>query len=148
MKQSNSPSFIQLIAKRCSIVFFVVITASAMAQTRGTVTESKDPRIDTLLAKRLELSKLPHNDQATAQVSSNGFRVQIFMGISRTDAYNAMARFNDLYPDIKTYIIYTEPNFKVKVGDFKARLEATRLMEQLRSQFTSLFVLSEKINLQ
>ncbi len=148
MKQSNIISLLSVIAKRCGVAFLVLISTSALAQTRGTVTESKDPRIDTLLAKRVELSKLPNTGQAVAPASSNGYRVQIFMGINRNDAYNAQAKFNELYPDIKTYIIYNEPDFKVKVGDFKNRLEATRLMEQLRSQFTSLFVLSEKINLQ
>jgi len=145
MKQRNTISLLSFIAKRCGIVFFVLISASALAQTRGTVTEVKDPRIDSVIAKRLELSKQPSSPQA--QNSGNGFRVQIFMGSNRTDAYNSQAKFNDLYPDIKSYIIYIEPDFKVKVGDFRTRLEASRLMEQLRKQFTSLIILSEKINL-
>jgi len=145
MKQSNTASLPSLIAKRCGIALFVFISAAAAAQTRGTVTETKDPRIDSVIAKRLALSKLPNNP--LAPTSANGFRVQFFMGSDRTEAYKAQSKFNDLYPDVKTYMSYNDPNFKVKAGDFKTRLEATRLMEQLRNQFTSLIVISEKINL-
>jgi hypothetical protein len=145
MKQSNNLSLLSLIAKRCVIALLVLISAQALAQTRGTVTEVKDPRIDSAIAKRLTLSKSLNNSPAAT--SANGFRVQFFMGSNRSDAYNAQSRFNDLYPGIKTYIMYNDPNFKVKAGDFKTRLEATRLMEQLRNQFTALIIISEKINL-
>src|SRR5476651_2680105 len=104
MKQSNNLSLLSLTAKRCVIAFFVLASAPALAQTRGTVTEVKDPRIDSAIARRLTLSKLPGN-QAVAN-TANGFRVQFFMGSNRNDAYNAQSRFNDLYPGIKTYIMY------------------------------------------
>ncbi|OCX50346.1 preprotein translocase [Mucilaginibacter sp. PPCGB 2223] len=145
MKQSNTISLTGFLVKTCGVAFFILLALSVSAQTRGTVTEVKDPRIDSVIAKRIELSKQPNSP--IAQNSGNGFRVQIFMGSNRTDAYNAQAKFNNLYPDIKTYLQYVEPNFKVKAGDFKTRLDASRLMEQLRKQFTSLIILSEKINL-
>ena len=144
MKKSGNIS-ISLIAQRCVIAFFVLISAAAMAQTRGTVTVVKDARIDTLIAKRLELSRT--GGTVAAINSGMGYRVQFFTGSNRTDAYSAQSRFNELYPDYKTYIIYNDPNFKVRAGDFRTKLEATRLMEQLRGQFTSLFIISEKINL-
>jgi len=107
----------------------------------------KDPRIDSLIALRIALSKNPSAPGIYAPASANGFRVQIFNGSNRNEAYNAQSKFNELYPDMKTYIIYNEPNFKVRAGDFRTRLEASKLMEQLRSQFTSLFIISEHINL-
>jgi hypothetical protein len=133
--------------QRCVIAFFVLISATAVAQTRGTVTVVKDARIDTLIAKRLELSKGGGPAAVAVNNSGNGFRVQFFISSNRTEAYAAQTKFNELYPDYKTYIIFSDPNFKVRAGDFRTRLEATRLMEQLRSQFNSLFIISEKINL-
>lgn len=94
---------------------------------------------------RVKLSKA--GTSSYAPESGNGYRVQIFTGSNRNEAYNAQAKFNELYPDMKTYIIYAEPNFKVRAGDFRTRLEAAKLMEQLRAQFTSLFIITEKINL-
>jgi hypothetical protein len=48
---------------------------------------------------------------------------------------------------MRTYIIYNEPNFKVRAGDFRTRLEASKILEQVRSQFSSVFIIPEKINL-
>ncbi|MBW4888239.1 SPOR domain-containing protein [Mucilaginibacter sp. HMF5004] len=146
MNKSNNISISQ-VAQRCVIAFFVLISVASMAQTRGTLTVVKDARIDTLIAKRLELSKAGGSSAATINNSGNGYRVQFFVSSNRTEAYNAQTRFNELYPEYKTYIIYSEPNFKVRAGDFRTKLEATRLMEQLRGQFTSLFIIFEKINL-
>ncbi|MGZ3874559.1 MAG: SPOR domain-containing protein, partial [Mucilaginibacter sp.] len=105
----------------------------------------KDPLIDTLMARRstLGINKSSYNAPETA----NGYRVQIFFGSSRQAAYDAQAKFNEEYPEFRTYIVYNEPNFKVRAGDFRTRLEAQKLMQELRPMYTSLFIISEKINL-
>ena len=123
----------------CCIFLF---PAFSSAQTRGKVEVIKDPLIDTLIAKR------PYLDKTTGSslVSSGGYRVQIFFGSSRQAAYNAQAKFLNDYPDVTTYISYIEPNFKVQVGDFRTRLEAQKLQNDLRGMFTSLFIITTKIN--
>src|SRR5690606_41728470 len=66
-------------------------------------------------------------------------------GASRNEAYAEQARFQQLYRDIDTYISYEEPNYRVKVGDFRGRSEATRLMQSLRGQFNNVFIFTEDI---
>jgi hypothetical protein len=134
------PAFI----KYC--IFFVLILASTQAfaqQVRGRVEVIKDPLVDTLIAKRFEINNAAGVPTA---FSSYGYRVQIFSGSNRKDAYSAQARLQDQYPELRTYIIYSEPNFKVRAGDFRTRIEAQKLMQELRSSFSSLFIISEKIN--
>ncbi len=116
------------------------------AQERGKVEVIKDPRIDTLIARRFSLEKGTTKAKASNKYSSNGYRVQIFSGWDRKSAYDAQARFQNRYPDMRTYIIYKDPYFKVNAGDFRTRLEAERLMQQLKGSFTSLFIIAEKIN--
>jgi hypothetical protein len=125
--------------------FFIVLffTYCANAQTRGKVEVIKDPRIDTLAARRLALNKAGGVEAGTA----NGYRVQIFTGPSRKDAYEVQAKFQEEFPDIRTYIIYNEPNFKVRAGDFRTRLEAEKMEEELKKWFTGMFIIPEKINL-
>lgn len=148
MKQSNTISSMSLKAIGCGVAFFMLLSATAFAQTKGKVTVVKDARIDSLIALRLALSKAPNTSAGVySPASTQGYRVQIFTGSNRNEAYNAQSKFNGLYPEMKTYIIYREPNFKVRAGDFRTRLEAAKLMEQIRSQFTSVFIISEKINL-
>ncbi|RKR81328.1 sporulation related protein [Mucilaginibacter gracilis] len=148
MKTSNTTSSLSRKAIGCGIAFFMLFSVTSLAQTRGKLTVVKDPRIDSLIALRLALSKMPNSNVGVyAPTSGRGFRVQIFSGSNRTDAYNAQSKFNNLYPELKTYIIYSEPNFKVRAGDFRTRLEASKLLEQVRPQFTSVFIITEKINL-
>jgi hypothetical protein len=126
--------------------FFTFILASTQTfaqQTRGKVEVVKDPLVDTLIAKRFELNK---ETGVAPAFSSIGYRVQIFSGSNRKDAFSAQARLQDEYPELRTYIIYHEPNFKVRAGDFRTRLEAEKLMQELKPSFSSLFIISEKIN--
>lgn len=125
-------------------VFFMLffLPALSSAQTRGKVEVIKDPLIDTLIAKRPTLNK----SNITGDETTSGYRVQIFFGSNRQSAYDAQAKFNEEYPELRTYITYNEPNFKVRAGDFRTRLEAEKLVKEISPMFTSLFIIPEKIN--
>ncbi|HYK76498.1 MAG TPA: SPOR domain-containing protein [Daejeonella sp.] len=118
----------------------MLVCSKALAQKPGKVEVIKDPKIDSLIARRVELSR-------SGAISVNGFRVQIFSGTSRQEAYDQQARFQTLYPGVRTYISYEQPNYKVRVGDFRTRLEAEKLMNKLRRFYPALFIFSEHINL-
>jgi len=139
MKKAVFDNIAKLSLVICCIFF---IPAFSSAQSRGKVEVVKDPLIDTLIARRPSLNKNNINGEETA----NGFRVQIFFGSSRQAAYDAQAKFMNEYPEIHTYITYIEPNFKVRVGDFRTRLEAQKLETALGELFKSLFIIPEKIN--
>ncbi|WP_299515256.1 SPOR domain-containing protein [Mucilaginibacter sp.] len=127
---------------RCIFFIAIFIPAISYAQDRGTVEVVKDPRIDTFMARRANLK----SSMAAVYASSYGYRVQIYSGSSRKDAYDVQARFTDTYPGMRTYISYSEPNYKVHAGDFRTRLEAEKLKQELGRSFTSLFIIEEKIN--
>jgi len=128
----------------------ILCTATAtFAQTKGTVTIIKDPLIDSLIAKRIELNtKKPTttNPISSVPVSQIGYRVQIFYGLDRRQTFSEQAKFKSLYPRINSYITYREPNYYLRVGDFRTRLEAQNLLNELRSIFPTLFIFREKIN--
>jgi len=115
---------------------------------KGEVTVIKDPQIDSLIAKRLEVYKTGGDVVKSNKpiVSGYGYRVQIFYGSDRREVFNQQARFKGSYPKLNTYIVYKEPNYYVRVGDFRTRLEAQRLINELRPTFPTLFIFREKIN--
>lgn len=133
-------------------IFTLIIccfTLVLSAQKRGEVTIIKDPLIDSLIAKRIELSKKAA--PATVRkdgpiVSQMGYRVQIFYGSDRREVFNQQQRFKGAYPKMNTYITYKEPNYYLRAGDFRTRLEAQRMMNELRPMFATLFIFREKIN--
>ncbi len=144
MKKATSYHKAKFSPIRCC--FFLLLLSApfiSFSQTRGTVEVVKDSLIDTLIAKRSTLLKT--NTPASGD-QEYGFRVQIFFGSNRQAAYSAQTKFRDQYPEFRTYISYTEPNFRVQAGDFRTRLEAEKLKNELIKAFSSLFIISGKIN--
>ncbi len=125
------------------ILGFCFTGTLAFAQ-KSTVKEVKDPLIDSLIARRIALNKGVTKDGTPLVVY--GYRVQIFFGPNRNDAYQEQARFKSLYPEYNTYISYTQPNYRVKIGDFRTRMEAQKMLTELRTVFPTLFIFNERIN--
>ena len=77
-----------------------------------------------------------------------GYRVQIasFSGVnSKTSAFNLRDRFLLDYPAVQAYIVFDEPNFKVKVGDFRTRLEAFAFLQQIKETYKG-YIIKDNIN--
>ena len=62
--------------------------------------------------------------------SGKGYRVQLYYGPDRGKAEQLKREFSDAYPEIKSYLIYYRPYFRVKVGNFKTRNEALGLLKK------------------
>ena len=78
----------------------------------------------------------------------NGYRIQIaaYSGVnSRSQAEIARNTFTSLFPYTKAYIIYTEPYFKVRVGNYFTRLQAYKDLENIRLSYPSAYIVPEKI---
>lgn len=132
---------------KCAVIIALLgIPSLVLAQTRGKVEVDKDPKVDSLIGNYL-VGGGKTNTGEPAFASSNGYRIQIFSGSNRKEAYNVQAKFQNKFPDTRTYLSYSDPNFKVKVGDFRSRLEAEKMVEELKPAFGGLFIISEKINL-
>jgi len=119
------------------------LTQSVGAQDKGRVIVIKDPQIDSLISKRLALSRASASGNS---VTILGFRVQIFSGLGRNEAYAEQTGFKSLYPNITSYVSYTQPNYRVRVGDFRTKLEAQKFMNELKKKYTSMFIFAERIN--
>jgi len=89
---------------------------AAIASTTGVVMHS-DPRLAILLKKY-------RNVQLGVIRSGRGYRVQIYNGNDRVKANQIRVDFMRRYPNVRTYLTYVQPQFRVKVGDFASRGEA------------------------
>jgi len=69
--------------------------------------------------------------------AGKGYRVQIYNGADRNKAVAAKTEFMRHYPGIHTYMIYSQPNFKVKVGDYRNRSDAEGMLRDANAMYTS-----------
>ena len=90
---------------------------------------SQDEKIDWLLQKHRE---------AVEGKGIPGYRVQIFLDSgnqARILMQRARAEFEKKYPHVRWYEDYHEPNFRLRVGDFRTRLDARRFLEQIVADY-------------
>ena len=71
----------------------------------------------------------------------------MFFDSDRSKLNDAKSKFISYYKTIDTYITYNAPNFFLKVGDFRTRLEAEKIKSEIEAEFPTSFVVKEKINL-
>ncbi len=101
--------------------------------------------INPTVARMVSLGERNVDKKSGKRVKVRGFRVQIFSGPNRNDAYATQSRFQNAYTGISSYVTYDEPNYRVKVGDFRSRSEANNFMRALRAQYSNVFVFTEDI---
>ncbi len=80
--------------------------------------------------------------------TSTGFRVRIFNDnrqTSRKDSETALERFRGMFPGISAYRTYSNPFFRVTVGDFRTKSEAMQLLQQVKAAFPTAFIVREAI---
>lgn len=92
---------------------------------------------------------MTHHIEANPDRAMSGYRVRIYFDNqqnSRSASVAAMNRFIDLHYGIAVYRSYQNPFFKVTVGDFRTRSEAMELLQRIRNEFPTAFVVKENIN--
>lgn len=137
------------------LLFSFYSMAQSMIQTKeGNLEIVKDPMIDLLQQNRIIFNNNPIPVESGTEVKREkgtkgtalGFRVQIYSGSSRNEAYAIQARFQQQFDGISTYVSYTQPNYRVKVGDFRSRSEAQAFMNEIRRSFPTVFLFTEQVN--
>jgi hypothetical protein len=117
------------------------------ADTNGVMIHA-DPRLDILMASLKPKSgsgSTSSSGRSGVIRSGRGFRVQIYNGSDRNKATAIKVDFMRRYPSMRTYMSYIQPQFRVKVGDFRTRGEAQTFMQQLGSLYTPLIVVPDII---
>jgi len=79
----------------------------------------------------------------------SGYRVRIFSDskqTARTESESIAARFTSTHPGVAAYRSYQNPFFKVTVGDFRTKSEAMQLLQQIKYEYPTAFIVKENIN--
>lgn len=126
------------------ILLVLLITLNLSAQKdSGLVLVYKDPRIALLMKKQIQINEETTRDSRRVMP---GFRIQIVNSTDRANALNAKTRVYQLYPELKAYLQYQSPYFRLKVGNFKTRQEAEEYLKSLSRDFpNNVFIVRDTI---
>jgi hypothetical protein len=123
---------------------FVALTGFAFSQkTDDNSSVNRDPRIDRLLEK--------HRQYNQSNQGVDGFRVQIFFDSgnnSKKAAQTARERFMEVYPEVSAYLTFKAPYYRVRVGDFRTKLEAEGFLFQLATTYPNAFTVTDRVQVE
>jgi len=111
--------------------------ASAKPTAHGVIVHA-DPRLAILVKKY-------RNVQLGVIRSGRGYRVQIYSGADRSKALERKVDFMRRFPGVKTYLTYAQPQYRVKVGDFRSRGEAQKMYEQVNTLYNPCMIVPDII---
>lgn len=115
------------------------VSVFSQSENNGKVEINADSRINTLIEKHKSVS---------GKEKIIGWRVQIFFDSgnnSKNKAYSKKGAFSAKYPNVGSYLSFQSPNYKVRVGDFRTRMDAEGFKKMLLSDHPDSFVVRDEI---
>lgn len=137
--------------KHCIVILALILTLQTVAQNStaypiqsATVVVHKDPRIDALIKKKAAINKATTNVARTGR----GFRILVINTNNREEAIAAKTKVYTHFPELKAYLQYQSPYFKLRAGNFKTRDEAERYRKAMTSMFPrGVFIVNDVIEI-
>jgi len=120
------------------LTIFLFGSINIYAQNEGTLTIQSSEGIKQTIAKKRSYNK--------SVTKIKGYRIQIFFG-SEKGAYKTRDKFRSIYTKPFLKIQNFPPDWKVRVGNYKTKLEAERALEDIKKDFPGAIVLSEMITI-
>lgn len=99
-------------------------------RSKGRIDIKGDVAVSQLVQKHIELNERVR--------TIPGYRIQVasLSGTSsKNRAFDMKERIRNNYAGVEAYVVFDEPNFKVKVGDFRTRLEAYVFLQRIKNEF-------------
>jgi hypothetical protein len=135
--------------------FFLLIIALALLQTGfsqdrvdtslSSVVVKKDARVDVLVKKQAAVNA---SIKKASTRSGKGYRLLVVNTNKRDEAIDAKTKIYTHFPELKSYLTYQSPFFKVKAGNFKTREEAEKYRKTMSVYFPKgVFIINDTIEI-
>jgi hypothetical protein len=122
------------------LICFVALQFGVTAQNKeGKVRIETSAHVDEMLAQKKDHNKSIETYQ--------GYKIQIYYG-SEKECYEVKDEFSSLFPDIRTSIIFSTPQWKLQVGNYRTRLDADRDIVNIKKEYPSAIVLATEIEIE
>ncbi len=109
----------------------------------NTVIIHKDPRLEMLIKKQASINEITSRD---ARRTDKGFRLMIISTTNRDEAIAAKTKIYTYFPELKAYLWYQSPYFRVKAGNFKDRKDAETYQKRINTYFPrGVFIMKDVI---
>lgn len=77
----------------------------------------------------------------------DGFTIQVYSGSRKDDAMKAKQELTSSLPDLQSEVLYSQPNFRVKVGKYYSRIDAQKDYLDVKKLFPTAIVIPERVSI-
>lgn len=77
------------------------------------------------------------------QKGFEGYRIRIFAKTgagARSEADDIKVNFREKFDEVTPYLHYNSPNWEIHVGNFRTRMEAMEMMEEIKDDYPQAFI--------
>lgn len=131
------------------LAFTVGLQAQDLSASKNIAADSnlvivnKDPRVDMLIKIKAQINEETSRD---ARRNVKGFRLLVINTNKRDEAIAAKTKVYAYFPELKSYLSYQSPFFRLKVGNFKTKEDAENYRKRLNLYFrTGVFIMRDII---
>jgi hypothetical protein len=107
--------------KLCLLVLSSFFGTILFAQDSTDLIVHADPRVEMLVKKQSDINLAVKKANAR---TARGYRVLVINTNKRDEAMAAKTKIYSNFPELKAYLVYQSPFFKLKAGNFRTREEA------------------------
>ena len=122
-----------------SLIVSLLVSITSFSQN-GQITIDADPRIDDLIIQQTEINK--------EEGGVSGYRIQIKNTTTQKDANALRARFSRDFPELKSYLEYKAPYYKIRIGDYLTKLEAQKDLKEIKRKYRGAYPVPCSVNLE
>jgi hypothetical protein len=120
-------------------------TPTPLVTEPSSVIIHKDARIDLLVRKQAQINEEWARENRRTM---KGYRLMVINTNKRDEAIAAKTKVYTFFPELKSYLLYQSPFFKLKAGNFKTRDEADDYRKRLNAFFPKgVFIISDIIEI-
>lgn len=123
----------------CLLPYMCFSQDSTIVSTYKNYSVKEDAKISELLTK--------YKDYNHKKEFTEGYRIQIMYTDVRDEVYKNKGTMYKEFPDLASYVEYEQPYYKLRLGDFKSRLEATYFLQQIIVLYPGAFIVKDKIKI-
>ncbi len=148
MKRVSSFRFpvFSLAAKGCLLsIVYCLLSIVCYSQDSTTVSVNKNFSVKQE-AKTSELL-YKYKEYNRRKEFADGYRIQIMYTDIRDEVYKSKGAMYKEFAELTSYVEYEQPYYKLRMGDFTSRLEATYFLQRIVTLYPGAFIVRDKIKL-
>lgn len=123
-----------------SLFSIILLSSGLYAQEGGYINIIATTNIDALVNKHIRIN--------SSRSRMNGYRIQLAQNSSRSMVLEKKNAFLQKFPEIRTYMVYEQPYFKLRVGNYQSKLEAFKMYRAILRNFGNAFIVEDFIDVE